>query len=60
MLMNPTVCRSKHSVLKLLIIIPGHDMVGRLGGGHIAVNSSHSGANRAATPWEEDGHKMEA
>lgn len=31
-----TVSRSKQGVLKLLIIIPGHEMVGRLGGGHIA------------------------
>lgn len=31
-----TVCHSKQGVLKLLIIIPGHELVGRLGGGHIA------------------------
>ena len=31
-----TAVRSKQGVLKLLIIIPWHEMVGRLGGGHIA------------------------
>lgn len=31
-----SVSPPKQGVLKLLIIIPGHEMVGRLGGGHIA------------------------